>query len=188
MENPPHKVKLRLPNGAEFEAEGAKETVDAQLTAFMKLMADMPMPTAELPKAIHPASAIFPSPSSPVGSAAAVPPELPSPLTDEILSRVFRRDRDSISLLAMPRGERSEGDTLIALLYAYQQLLNQPAVTGVTLSQAARQSGLSLSRLDRVMESQAQYIMAAGARRGRRYSLNNRGVRYAEDLIRRLVE
>jgi hypothetical protein len=54
--------------------------------------------------------------------------------------------------------------------------------------QAARQSGVTVARADVALKSKSDLVMAAGVRRGRRYSLNNRGNIYAENLIRRMIE
>lgn len=176
------KVKIR---DSEFEADGPPDVVQDLYQQWLDAVNAAPAP--------EPASSAAPR-SPPLGMPApSVDAWLDEPgpsvtITDELMSRVFRREGDSISLLALPNGNRREPDALITLLYGFQRLANMPAVTGVTLMQASRQSGVALPRIDRVLDSETDFIMAAGARRGRRYSLNNRGVRHAELLIKQLVE
>jgi hypothetical protein len=194
------KVRMKI-GDAEFEAEGTSESIEARLAKFAELVgligkqltAVMPANFSNwspikdaTPTALQAGASTIEGGDQVQGQGqtqAAQPP-----VTDDLLTRVFRRDGDTVSLLALPRTEQPDADALVALLYAFQRLLNKPNVTGVTLMQAARQSGVLMNRVDVPLKSKSDLVMAAGARRGRRYSLNNRGNVYAEALIRRLVE
>ena len=55
------------------------------------------------------------------------------------MGRVFRRDGDIVTLLALPRTSDVGADTLVVLLYGFLKILGRNAVTGVTLAKAARQ-------------------------------------------------
>lgn len=186
MEQPPvQRLKIKI-GDAEFDAEGPSALVTEQYAQFLLAIQAVAVarasatPHRETPTTVPAANS--PASQDTVVTASATPP------SEEMLARVFRRDGDGLSLLALPTGPNGDAEGLIMLLYGYQRLCNQTAVTAVALSQAARQSGISLSRLDRTLGSQTEFIMAAGAHRGRRYSLNNRGVRRAEELVRQLVE
>jgi hypothetical protein len=183
------RIKVRMGN-AEFEADGPTELVQQQYEMFMEAVAKASAsPLAAASSGVTPAgNSISPAAQNVNGVQGATIPGNSIAVTDDLMTRVFRRDSDSVSLLALPHTEEPEADALMALLLGYQRLLNRPNVTAVTLMQAARQSGINIPRLDTVLGSRTDLVLAAGARRGRRYSLNNRGVAYAEALVRRMVE
>jgi hypothetical protein len=164
----------------ELDTEGPTDVVQEQIKIFKEMVAQ--------------ASTIAPTPATLSGTGLVTQPSplltsaAPVGISEEVLNRVFRRDNDGVSLLGLPRSDDADADALVALLYGYNRLQNRPNVTGVALMQAARQSGVSLLRADKALHRKADLIMAAGSRRGRRYSLNNRGTIYAEDLVRRMVE
>ncbi len=178
MENNPnyHRIKARL-GDYEFDAEGDRELVSKQYDQFISTI-----------------SAIFQAPKPAVQSTAhssngyiqaAKPPD--NPIEDGILKRVFRQD-DGLSLLAMPRTDNAEADALLVILYGFLKLENERAVTGLSLMKAAKQSGINVDRIDRTIDARGGLIQAAGNKRGRRYSLNNRGIAEAERLVREMVE
>jgi hypothetical protein len=183
--SPVHKIRFKH-GSVEFEAEGDAALVQAQFTEFMAAMKAAPPPAAPI-QAEQP-----PPPAAP-----AIPPiadttragnGTETAFADDMMSRVFQVKGGMVSLLALPRGDHPARDATVMLLYGFERLANNAAVTGVTLMEACRQSGVQVgSRLDRVMEAQREYVNAGGARRGRRYSLNNPGKRRAEALIAALV-
>jgi hypothetical protein len=183
------RLKIKLGN-AEFEAEGSPASVKERFEQFLALIEKQPA-AAPHNTTITPDTGPLVTDSVPPtvqATAATLSGDGIVTVSEDVLSRVFRRDDDVVSLLALPKGDSPDADALIALLYAFQRLLNKSHVTGVTLMTAARQSGVSIPRIDTVLKSKADLVMAAGARRGRRYSLNNRGNVYAETLVRRMIE
>jgi hypothetical protein len=180
MESTPNqKLKLRIGEN-EFEAEGPPDQVAAQYQAFLEAIKAI--------QSVAPAAPAKPSPNAANGAditETKAEDRTPSAITPEILARVFQVRGDSLSLLALPQ---DPADALIVLLYGYGQLKQVPNVTGVSLMSAALQSGVQLPRVDRVIDSKAEYITSGGAKRGKRYGLNNRGLRYAEDLVAKLVQ
>jgi hypothetical protein len=171
------RVRVKYGN-VEFEAEG--ERADAQYTEFMALLRTLPSPSVDPAPAPTKAAASQPDPAR-NGNGSEIP------VTQDVLSRVFQVRDGIVSLLARPKGDKMEADALLMLLYGFNALANTPAVTGVTLMEACRQSGVQLDRIDRVMGTQSGYVNAGGAKRGRRYSLNNPGMKRAEALIVGLV-
>ena len=78
---------------------------------------------------------------------------------------------------------------MLMLLYGYTKLGTEQSVTGTTLMKAAKLSGVSIGRIDRVMDGKnKEYVLAAGAKKGRRYSLNNPGITKTEQLMRDLFD
>lgn len=189
-----HKLKIKL-GTFEFEAEGTADALKEQFQTFRELVEKQPAPeTQPQPTPIPPKPPgvitetsfvnLQAGPSTANGEGTVTP----ASVAEDVLSRVFRREGDAVSLAALPKGDNAEADALIALIYASQRILNRPNITAVTLSISARQSGINLPRLDTVLRSKGDLVMSAGARRGRRYSLNNRGLAYAEALVRRIIE
>jgi hypothetical protein len=165
--------KIRVKFGsAEFEAEGPSDLVQAQFAEFMAALKALPVPQATPAPASAPAEA---------------PPDPSAAVSQDVLSRVFQVRENIVSLLALPKGNDTSSDALVMLLYGFERLTNAAAVTGVTLMEACRQSGVQVGRIDRAMDAQAEYVNAGGAHRGRRYSLNNPGKKRAEALIVGLI-
>ncbi|MCP5328910.1 MAG: hypothetical protein H7A18_10415 [Sinobacteraceae bacterium] len=213
-QNPPdqsvQKLKIKI-GGAEFDGEGPSVLLEKQLERFLGLVEKLG------PGAVAVASALqahqAPGASAPHAVAApgargsqpavaaeqpseavvvTVPPPSTTPggtfITEDMLNRVFRRDADAVSLLALPRTDDGGADALVLLVYGFQKLLNRTAVTGYALIRAARQSGVNLPRVDLPLNKRSEYVLAAGNNRGRVYSLNNRGVAYAEGVLRKTLE
>jgi hypothetical protein len=107
---------------------------------------------------------------------------------NEQVNRLFE-DRDGlISLRALPRGANAEAESLLLLLYGYKTIKGTNNVTGVTLMKAAKQSGVNIDRVDRTMGLNTEYVLKAGLRRGVKYSLNNRGVIKAEEVMHEVFQ
>jgi hypothetical protein len=177
-----YKMKIKI-GDSEFEAEGPAEKVKEQFDRFM----DVVVAVKNAPPA-EPQKPIVITPSAGSLGIDGVAPSVQATVDEELLNRVFQRGADSVSLLALPRTESSEADALVALLYGFSRLMSKNQVSSIRLMQAARQSGVNLVRLDSILNSRTDLVLAAGVRRGRKYSLNNRGLAYAEDLVRRMVE
>jgi hypothetical protein len=197
----PKKVRIRAGN-FEFEAEGNIEDYRESLAQFVGLVEKLGV-AAAAPAASAPQNAgtVTPSPAPmtpPPDSQDVIPPNpppSPSPppaagtsIGEDVIGRLYRRDGDGISLLALPPGDDGGADAIIALLYGFNRLLNRSAVTGVALMRAAKQSGVNIPRVDTTMAKRQDYVLVAGAHRGRVYSLNNRGMQYAESVLRRTLE
>jgi hypothetical protein len=191
----PKKVRIKAGN-FEFEAEGAIDDYRESLAQFVALVEKVGDRLAAPASggATAPGTNQTITPGTGAINLGGEPPtvEIVPPASagigEDTIARLFRRDGDGISLLALPKGDDGGADAVIALLYGFNRLLNRSAVTGVTLMKAAKQSGVNIPRVDTTMAKREDYVLAAGARRGRVYSLNNRGVQYAESVLRRTLE
>jgi hypothetical protein len=105
-----------------------------------------------------------------------------SEVQTELLQRAFRIEGEQVSLRVLPptNGSR-DADALVLLLYGYLRINNQQDVSADALMAAARQSGIQRDRIDRTVPS--EFVNRGGARKGVRYSLNNRGIIKAEELL-----
>ena len=177
-----HRIKMKI-GSAEFEAEGPKELVTEQFKAFMEAVTAMPV-----------AATASPATASPVAPTVAVQaPAAPEPSTQngtgvpaQIMERVFAAG-EMVSLAALPNSGNIELDSLLALLYGFHSKGEQ-AVTGTALMRSVEKSGVRVGRIDRCLEKYPDFVLIAGQRKARRYSLNNRGMAKAAEVIKRIVE
>lgn len=185
------RIKFKL-GEHEFEFEGGREDAAEAYKAFLGAVQGLVAAAPVAPPAPPPT----PAPPAPDNTGINVDvervvkrerKELPPELLQDTppLKRVFAEKDAVISLLALPKTDNAESDALLLLLYGYQELKNSEyPVTGVRLMQAAKQSGLhQVDRIDRKIAANAQYVLAAGNRRGRRYQLNNQGIAKAKEMI-----
>lgn len=170
-----HRIKIKIGN-AEFDAEGSPELVKEQ---FKEFMAAISLMGSDKPLSIVPTG----TPDVPPNPA----PSDKSGVDASILERIFMRG-DPLSLAALPKSDNANPDALLVLLYGYTKILGQPQVTGTMLMKSAKKSGVNVDRIDRVINAHTDFILSAGAKKGMRYSLNNRGVQAAEQIIRATME
>ena len=154
----------------EFEAQGPTDIVNQQFEAFQEMVKD-------LGKALKP-------PDTPKNNQ---DNEAEQPIDSKVHSMIFHESGDLLSLTATPETDNPQADALLLLIYGYCKLKNEPKITGVTLMKAAKQSGVFINRVDRYMDIKKEFILTGGAKRGKRYSLNNKGTKYVEDMIKKML-
>lgn len=162
-----HRLKIKI-GGSEFEAEGSESSVQAQYQAFLAALASSPAPAHE--------------------SQVASPPDERKPPADQptppgLMERTFLRDGDGLSLNMLPSTERRNADTILLLMWGYSVVLGRPTVTGVELMEAAKQSGLRIDRIDRVVAPNAAYYNRGGSGKGTKYTINNQGKARCRELL-----
>jgi hypothetical protein len=178
------KVDVKLPDGSAFSAEGPEALVTQLFQQFIEASRsatsargiertpDPPPVDTEVQSPVDDGGA-----SGAVNNGAGSGQEVDQALMD----RVFVVDRDGVvSLRVMPA---EEADALILLLYGAQRLRGEHALTATQLMKAARQSGIQADRLDRILSQRNALITMAGIKKGKRYGLNNPGVREAARLL-----
>ena len=164
------KISIKLPNGAEFSAEGDQDKITALFEQFMAAAATAP--AAPLPPA--PAAA---GTGATVNGAGA--------LDTDLMRRLFATDDYAgVSLLVTPTGENANLDALMAILYGFAKLLNETSPTAIRLMRAATKSGLNVPRLDRVLKGEPRYVTTSGRAKGQRYGLTNPGMARAEEILK----
>jgi hypothetical protein len=186
METPNAKIRVKVGTN-ELELEGPPDVINQQYKDFLAAIAGSTAPASSPPSAAVTPLAL-PAPEQPVTPPAAENSSLPP---RETIRRVFAEKDAVISLLALPQGDNASADALLLLLYGYQLLrASDYPVTGVRLMQAAKQSGLhQVDRIDRVMAPyEGIFVLAAGARRGKKYQLNNPGMQKAQAIIKEILE
>ncbi|MBI2752443.1 MAG: hypothetical protein HYX46_02855 [Betaproteobacteria bacterium] len=169
-----HRIKVKL-GDAEFDAEGSEEAVQAQYDAFLAAV-------SSLPKAATQAGLNATLGAATLNATATVSP------APQVLDRVFRRG-EILSLAALPSGDNAVPDAMLAILYGHMKLEGEQAVTGTMLMKSAKKSGVTLDRVDRVVEPlMPKYVAAAGVKKARRYQLNNPGIARAEEIIKAILQ
>jgi hypothetical protein len=147
-----HRLRLRLPDGAEFEAEGTADFIEAQRREFMKgAMA-----------ALEPAEERW-------------TPNLGEP---KIAWEAITEQRGKgLQLRAKLPAGKTERDACLVLLACSQRLLNQPKPTATQLGKWLRASGYPILRMDRALQEAVTRgdLLSSGSRRARRYELTSPG-------------
>ena len=181
-----HKIKVRIGN-AEFEATGTEASVQRQFEIFMGKI-----PEARGSGSVPPPKGISGEPSGSGvpegGDGQERADEPPTPVDRDILSRAFVQDSKGIvSLKALPPdGQDKAGDALLLILYGFLKVKNQTEVFVTQMATSARQSGVTVDRIDRTISGKSSYFLKAGSRRGGKYQLNNQGIQYAESMLGRM--
>lgn len=171
-------IKVRL-GDAEFEASGREEVVASQYDRFLQAI--------EI-------GAISTSRHSGNGKATETngktegDDDWRDPI-EEMWNRAYVRDGEKVSLNVLPSGKTFNSDSIILLIYGYQSLLSRDSVKSIELLDAAQQSGLRIDRIDRnLCAEHRKLVIKGGSGKGSRYSLNNRGMKAAQELLDRLFE
>jgi hypothetical protein len=184
MSDAPYKLQIKI-GSAEFTAEGPEETVKEAYDAFMK---------AIMTPAVGPAVGAVTGSSNAKGISIAAadlsmtghPPLvlIQGALDATVLERAFKREGEIISLRHLPPTPNKIADAAIVLMYGYMKITGIEDVPVTKLNEGLRRSGLNLSRLDRELGVNHALFRKGGQRSGGRYTLNNQGIKQAEDWLK----
>jgi len=177
-ENPQPKSKqyqLRVRVGdAEFFGSGPEPSVREDYSNWIEVIRDLGNAIASGNTMRQPAAEVQQEKKDPIESA---------------WDRVFVRKEDTLSLNVLPQGKFRNADSIILLIYGYQKLLDLDGVKTTAIMEAAKQSGLRIDRVTRCLpKSHLQLIITGGSGKGSRYSLNNRGMNFAQDLLEKMFD
>lgn len=146
----PHRVRLKLPNGAELEVEGDAEFVRHEREEFVLRQ-------------------------TPIAGAASEGPQQ-EPRVD--WNAVVEAEGGGLTLRGkIQGGDKAGKDACLVLLLASGKLLNQPKPTATMVAKWLRASGYPIGRMDRTLQdaiSQGE-LLSSGSRRARRYELTAAG-------------
>jgi hypothetical protein len=148
-----HRVRLKLPNGAELEVEGEAEFVRQERAEFL-------LRQTELPAAQN---------QSAPGSGR-------EPRVD--WNAVVETKNGGLTLRGkISGGDKAGKDACLVLLVASERLLSQPKPTSAMLAKWLRTSGYPVARMDRVLQDAVSQgdLLSTGSRRSRRYELTAAG-------------
>lgn len=148
------RLRLRFPDGSEFEAAGSDEFIHEHLNKFIE--------RRSAPLEIKESRAN-----------AEIQNNEPQILWDEIIES-GKKDILLRAKLGRP-GDKKEA--CLILIAASHQLLGNPKPSAIELARWLRKSGYPLLRIDRILQDAATQgeILASGSRRSRRYELSPKG-------------
>lgn len=171
----PEQYSLQVRIGdAEFNAEGPEETVKDAYEAFLEAISEGVVARATQP------------PEDEGGEEG----DGDGGVTQEILDSAFKLNKEEgvVSLHLLPPGDskQKKADAALLIIYGHEKLLDRDHAPVMELNEGLRQSGLTVKRLDRFIHLHKGLYMKGGTRSGGRYSLTNRGKRWAEDKLQEL--
>ena len=160
-----HRLRLKLPGGAELEAEGTAEFVLRERQEFLVRVQEEPSISA---------------PKEPRGT-----PQMPN-ISWGTITEIKGRN---IQLRTKLRSDQSEKDACLVLLAASGKLLSQSKPTAAQLAKWMRSSGYPIQRMDRALQNAIDQgeILSSGSRRARRYELTAPGLLKAHILANQLT-
>jgi hypothetical protein len=179
-----HRMDVKLADHS-FTVEGSEEKCDAQYERFLATIITLANIAGQQVQ------------SSPKRLASDGPTKLtadPDHVDDgDVIERqwerAFKRKDSRLSLITLPSTSNQRADAIILLLYGFQTLFDQDAVSCIDLMDAAKQSGLRIDRVDRNLPtSYKQFYNRGGTGKGMRYSLNNVGLRRAQEILEQMYE
>lgn len=165
------RIKIKI-GEHEFEAEGPTAIVKEQFEAFKEIISTLATKTTVL------------------SSTAAVQKEenkiLNMNLGSKELDKVMHVDGRVVSLTAIPP---SIEDAALLVMLGHRDLRDNFSVTGQEIGDGLAQSGRSVSRVDRVMETaiEQSLVLKTGVKRSTRYRLTNQGLAKAVGIAKELI-
>lgn len=172
------KLKVKI-GGQEFEAEGPSDLVTRQFEAFRLLIQGDPIVAGERPP--HPAGSRRRDSTT---------PQEPPPHEghrDANLATLFRVSPQTqlLSLRQPPMGKCPEADAVLLLLLGHKRLRNEEDVPVTVITEALKQSGCPVKRLDRILTiyTKDHSVVRSGRGKGGKYRLTNLGLKKAESML-----
>ena len=183
MSKPQGTFKLRVKiDGQEFEAEGQSDLVSRQFEAF-RLMIQGAGP-ASVRHVDHP------DPGPHLRQVAPQAAHTEAGGHKEDLAKLFEVSPQTqlLSLRQPPRGEYPEADAVLLLLLGHKRLRNEEDVPVTVLTEALKQSGCPVKRLDRILTiyTKDYSVIRSGRGKGGRYRLTNLGLKKVDAIAGRL--
>ena len=186
MENLKLRIKVR---DCEIEAEGPQTFVHEQFEAFKQLLADMTQKSvlSELRDETDrvPSQELSSSPRFPHEQA--LPKNSPAAALQKLLAWNDRTQQ--VTCAVIPEGHLRTADTVLLLLWGYQELRGLSEISAMILNRGLKSAGFSQFRLDRIMTPylKDRLVLRSGVGKGGRYRLTTRGVEKAQDLVQTLA-
>jgi hypothetical protein len=171
------KLKVKI-DGQEFEAEGLPDLVTRQFEAFRLMIQEAGLVTGERPLYLEGRRPLDPTPQEPTSQAGQ---------RDVDLVKLFRvSPQTQLLSLRQPPGSRyPEADAVLLLLLGHKQLRNEEDVPVTVLTEALKQSGCRVKRLDRILTvyTKDHSVVRSGRGKGGKYRLTNLGLKRAEIMV-----
>lgn len=169
MSEQPIKVRLKLKDGSEFEAEGPAAIVINEKNLFLALSGEK----APAPQEHTPATA----PNTERGAAAS-----------SIWAKLAEEKNGVICLRSKPP-DATAADAALLITAAAKMVSQLQTYSALQLSKSLKKSGYFQGRLDRITANEVKngFLSALGTKRNRAYSLTPKGLARAFALAERLL-
>ena len=169
-ENNTLKMRFRLPNGEEFEAEGPREFIEQERNYFLALIGQTK------PGGL----ATLPAPQTTL--------QTPQHTEQYLWEKLLKEDGDTLILRHKTKLTAQELAALV--LAGARVLLKKPAYPALELARSVKACGIEGGRLDRLLagEIQAGHMVGEGSKRGRTYKLTDEGFARAFVLAEKLLK
>ena len=178
-ENNTLKMRIRLPNGEEFEAEGPREFIEAQRNYFLALIGQGKAAAQALSQSAG-LAAVQPNPA----------PNTTAPQHTEqyLWEKLLKEDENTLILRRKAKLTPQEIATIV--LAGARVLLKTPAYPALELARSLKACGIEGGRLDRLLagEIQAGRMVGEGTKRNRTYQLTPQGFARAFALAEKLLQ
>ena len=190
------KIRFKLANGEEFEAEGSLEFIESQRSYFLELIKKKPPHNTPAPRPLPPpredssvsgtlTPRLYATAPGTYADGPSRNPVAPIPYTETALppnrlwEQLLKQEGDTLFLRRKLRLNASEAALLI--LGGAKTLLNTEECRALWLSKAIALSGFQIPRLDRQLAPAMKlgYILCIGSKRSRAYTLTPAGFAHA---------
>ncbi len=171
------KIRFRLPNGEEFEAQGPREFIERERNYFLTLIGAAKAAPPATPAMAHQAPQL------------AVVTPVNTPHTELYLwEKLLKEDGNLLTLRR--KTKLSAQEVALILLAGARVLLKKPAYPALDLAHSLKACGIDAGRLDRLLagEIQAGRMVGEGTKRSRTYQLTNEGFAKAFALAENLLK
>ena len=151
-DNPAKKLRLRFPNGFEFEALGPEEFIKEQIQRFLGQQNN--------------------------NSTTATGPETESGNPAKIQwEKIAEKSQNDLLLRNKLENLGQAAEACLVLMAASKNLANNPRPSALELARWLRRSGYPIDRIDRIIKNAVKIgdILISGSRRGRKYELSPSG-------------
>lgn len=191
QENTRFRLKIKLPSGSEFEAEGSRDFVLAERERFLEHTSteqDSSGSNKQDNKVSTPAQL------APEYQPAAMEPlNLMPPKSIEKAGEVWQKIasiKDNIVILKVKHPQIAAQEAALIIAGATRAICDIQPIPALTLSKSLRKSGYITGRLDRLLghEIASGRMMPVGTKRNRAYHLSDKGLARAYILAEKLSE
>ena len=167
------RLKIKIGNN-EFEAEGAKEVVQAQFEAFKEMVLSAPP--------------LIPSQAKSDDAMRQQPMDTQIPNNGDVtpdnhLDKIMKVEGRVVSLTV---AAANIDDAVLLLMYGQKMHRSNDSVTGSEIMDGLKVFGQRVERVDRVLDKAGNEgnIIVLGVKRGKRYRLTNKGLAKAREIAR----
>ncbi len=168
---PPHSLHIKTA-AFEFNAQGTEQSVNAQYEKFLQFLSATPTITAKAKEE---------------EKGGGLPPNAWKDVPKDAIERVYKEDGEIVSLRLLPKGDKRDADAILMILFGFAMLKQKNMVPAPDVLMAARKSGVTETRIDRIAHMYRDFIDKGGMRRWSRYGLTNPGTERAFDLFKAMV-